>query len=87
MVAPLNDLEHRREWGGEPTDEHVRSWALDRTNDLALGYLDVHDRDRLVFGIHVLHGELSEDARRKLVNEVAWRADAWEAALTGADRR
>ena len=87
VVAPLNELEHRREWGGAPTAEHVRDWALDRTNDLALGYLDVHDRDRLVFGIHVLHGELSENARRRLVNEVAWRADAWEAAFTGADRR
>ena len=87
VIAPLNELEHRREWGGAPTAEHVRNWALDRTNDLALGYLDVHDRDRLVFGIHVLHGELSENARRRLVNEVAWRADAWEAALTGADRR
>ncbi len=87
MVAPLDDLEHRREWGGAPTAEHVRDWALDRTNELALGYLDVHNRDRLVFGIHVLHGELSENARRQLVNEVAWRADAWEAALTGADRR
>ena len=87
VVAPLVELEHRREWRGEPTAEHVRDWGLDRTNDLALGYLDVLERDRLVFGIHVLHGELSEKARRQLVNEVAWRADAWEAALTGADRR
>ena len=87
VVAPLDELEHRREWGGAPTAEHVRVWALDRTNDLPLGYLNVHERDRLVFGIQVLHGELSENARRQLVNEVAWRADAWEAALTGADRR
>lgn len=87
VVAPLDDLEHRREWGGAPTAENVRDWALDRTNDLALGYLEVDNRDRLVFGIRVLHGELSEKARRQLVNEVAWRADAWEAALTGADRR
>jgi hypothetical protein len=61
--------------------------ALDITNELALGYLDVHERDGLVFGNHVLHGELSENARRRLVEEVAWRADAWEAALTGVDRR
>ena len=60
---------------------------MDTTNDLALGYLDVHNRDGLVFGNHVLHGELSEYARRRLIEEVAWRADAWEAALTGADRR
>ena len=32
-------------------------------------------------------GELSESARRRLVEEVAWRADAWEVALAGADRR
>ena len=87
VVAPLDDLEHRREWGGAPTTEKVRDWALDRTNDLALGYMEVDTRDRLVFGIHVLHGELSENARRQLVNGVAWWADAWEAALTGADRR
>ena len=87
VVAPLGELEHRIGWGGEPTPDHVRDWALDTTNDLSLGYLDVHDRDGLVFGNHLLHGELSEVARRRLVEEVAWRADAWEAALTGADRR
>ena len=87
VIAPLAELQHRSEWHGDPTPEHVRTWALDETNDLALGYLDVHDRVRLVFGIHVLHGELSENARRHLLNEVAWRADAWEAALTGADRQ
>ena len=87
VVAKLKDLEHRGEWGGEPSAYHVRDWALDTTNDLALGYLDVDERDRLVFGNHVLHGELSENARQRLVEEVAWRADAWEAALTGADRR
>ena len=87
VVAPLDELEHRGGWGGAPTAAHVRDWALDTTNDLPLGYLDVHERDGLVFGNHVLHGELSESARRRLVEEVAWRADAWEAALTGADRR
>lgn len=87
VVASLDELEHRGEWGGEPTAAQVRDWALDTTNDLALGYLDVHERDGLVFGINVLHDELTENARRRLVEEVAWRADAWEAALTGADRR
>ena len=87
VVAPLNELEYRRSWGGEPTAEHVRDWALTITNDLSLGYLDVHARDGLVFGIHVLHGELTMQARRQLVEEVAWRADAWEASLTGEDRR
>ena len=86
-IAPLTKLEHRGGWGGAPTAANVRDWALDITNELALGYLDVHERDGLVFGNHVIHGELSENARRRLVEEVAWRADAWEAALTGVDRR
>jgi len=87
VVAPLDELEHRSAWCGAPTAGHVRDWALDTTNDLGLGYLDVHERDGLVFGNHVIHGDLSESARRRLVEDVAWRADAWEAALTGADRR
>jgi len=86
VVAALDDLQYRNEWGGEPTSDYVKDWALDVTNDLPLGYLDVHERDGLVFGIHVIHGELSARARQRLVEEVAWRADAWEAALTGADR-
>lgn len=85
-ISPLRDLEHRAGWGGAPTAERVRDWALDVTNDIALGYLDVHERDGLIFGIHVLHGKLSAEARIRLVQEVAWRADAWEAALTGEDR-
>jgi len=85
-VADLAHLEHRSAWAGVPTAAHVRDWALEVTNDLALGYLDVHDRDGLVFGNHLLHGNLSEQARRRLIEEVAWRADAWEATLTGADR-
>lgn len=87
VIAPLSELEHRDAWGGTPTAVHIRDWALDTTNDLTLGYLDVHERDGLVFGIHVLHGALSQSARRRLVEEVAWRADAWEAALTGKDLR
>ena len=86
VIASLEDLGFRSAWGGEPHLERVRGWALDTTNDLALGYLDVHPRDGLVFGIHVLHGALSENSRRHLVEEVAWRADVWEASLTGADR-
>jgi hypothetical protein len=87
VISPLEELEHRSEWGGTPTAAQVRDWALDTTSDLALGYLDVHERDGLVFCNHVVHGNLSENARRRLVEEVAWQADAWEAALTGADRR
>ena len=87
IVAPLNELEHRTEWGGAPTVENIRAWALQSTNELALGHLKVHERDGLVFGIHVLHGGMSDNSRKQLINEVAWRADAWEAALTGADLR
>jgi hypothetical protein len=87
VVAPLHELEHRTAWGGDATEARVGEWARDTTNDLALGYLDVHPRDGLVFGIHVVHGLLSEAARTRLLEEVAWRADVWEAALTGEDRR
>ena len=87
VIAPLDELEDRSEWGGEPLAENVQNWALDRTNELALGYLDVLDSEHLAFVIHVLHGSLSENTRHRLLNEVAWRADAWKTALTGADRR
>lgn len=86
VVAAIDDLGFRTAWGGHPNLDRVRDWALDATNELALGYLDVHERDGLAFGVHVLHGTLAEEARRRLVEEVAWRADVWEAALTGADR-
>ena len=86
VVAPITELGPRDEWG-EPTQENLYEWALKQNRKLPLGYLDVHDRDGLVFGIHVLHGELSKAVRRQLVAEVAWRADAREAALTGMDRR
>ena len=86
-VAPLHELEHRGEWEGAPTFGRVRAWAMDATTDLALGHLKVHMRDGLVFGIDVLHGDMPQKSRKRLINEVAWRADAWEAALTGEDRR
>ena len=70
-----------------PSAEDVQEWILDANNELPLGYLDLHERDGLVFGIHVLHGDLSRDARRRLLEEVGWRADAWEASLTGSDRQ
>lgn len=87
IVAPRDELEHRSEWGGAPTAENIRSWALKETNRLTLGHLAVHDRESLIFGVHVLHGDAPEGLRRQLIDEVAWRADAWEAALTGTDRR
>lgn len=87
VIAPIHQLSHRDTWNGAPTPESVRDWALDRTNDLDVGYLAVHPEDGLVFANHLLHGDLSPTARRRLIEEVAWRADSWEAALTGADRR
>jgi hypothetical protein len=86
VVAPLDKLEFRGASEGFLSAQRVPDWTLDATNDLSIGYLDVQEHDRLVFGIHVLHGELTKYARRRLLEEVAWRADVWEAALTGADR-
>ena len=87
IVAPLNELEHRSEWEGAPTFSRVRAWAMETTSELTLGHLKIRRRDGLVFGIDVLHGYMPQESRKQLINEVAWRADAWEAALTGADRR
>ncbi len=87
VSATLDGLSHRGVWDSSPSHEDVREWILDENNKLPLGYLDLHDRDGLVFGIHALHGDLSTDARRRLLEEVGWRADAWEASLTGADRQ
>jgi hypothetical protein len=86
VVACLDEVELRGASEGPLSAQGVRDWLLDETRDLPLGYLDVHEHDHLVFGIHVLHGELSKYARRRLLEEVAWRADVWEAALTGVDR-
>ena len=85
VSATLNRLGPRNGWGQPPSADDVREWILDANNELPLGYLDLHKRDGLVFGIHVLHGNLSADARRRLLEEVGWRADAWEASLTGTD--
>ena len=85
VAATLDRLAHRTGWGEPPSADDVREWILDANTELPLGYLDLHRSDGLVFGIHVLHGDLSTDARRRLLEEVGWRADAWEASLTGAD--
>ena len=86
VVADNPDrLANRGDWGSNPTWDAVREWTRSANRDLPLGYLDVHERDGLVFGIHALHGALSTNARRRLVEEVGWRADVWEASLTGTD--
>ena len=81
----LDNLGDRGDWGSKPSWDDVREWTLHANNDLPLGYLDVHKRDGLMFGIHALHGALSINARTRLVEEVGWRADVWEASLTGTD--
>lgn len=87
VVAPIAELRSRDEWGGPASRAGLREWLLNENRMLPLGYVALHDRDGLVFGIHVLHGGLSTAARRDLVTEVAWRTDLREAALTGTDRR
>lgn len=86
VAKELANLGHRGDWGSPPSRDGVKEWTHHANNDLPLGYLDVHKRDGLVFGIHVIHGALSFNARKRLVEEVAWRADAWEASLTGSDQ-
>ena len=86
VSATLDRVRQRTGWARPPSAEDVQEWLLDANNELPLGYLDLHQRDGLVFGIHVLHGKLSSDARRRLLEEVGWRADTWEASLTGSDR-
>ena len=87
VAAKLAGLGDRGDWGSPPSRSGVREWTRYANNDLQLGYLDLHKRDGLVFGIHVLHGALSIEGRRRLVEEVAWRADVWEALLTGTDEQ
>ena len=86
IVAPLKELEHRGECGGAPTVGHVRAWAMEMASELTLGNLKVRKRNGLVFRVDVLHGDMSGKSRKLLIDEVASRAAAWEAALRGADR-
>jgi len=85
-VAAFEDLPDRTEWGAQGVEsDKLRAWCARETSKLPLGYLDVHERDELVFGIHVLCGGITFAECRNLLSQVAWRADAWEAALTGQD--
>jgi hypothetical protein len=85
-VAQIEELPSHHRWDGDATHKDVRAWTHLKNNKFSLGYLDVHERDGLVFGIHIMHGTLSDTLKKSLVREVAHRADIWEAALTGQDR-
>ena len=86
LISPIQDLEPRSDWGEEPSSDDVREWAMLTSNGLTLGYVELDNTDNLIFGAHVLHGQLAEDAGEQLIGEVSSRADAWEASLTGVDR-
>ena len=85
VARTLEALGPREDWGGTPSSVGVRDWTRRTNNNLPLGYLEYRDDAGLVFGIHALHGALSSVARQRLIQEVAWRADVWEATLTGRD--
>ena len=71
IVAPLNELEHCSERAGALTVENIWTWGLQSTNELTLGHLKVPERYHLVFGIHVLQGDMTVNSRKQLINEVA----------------
>ena len=86
IVTPLDKIEPRDEWQGELTEEKVRRWANDRTTEFNLGYLNLNEDNHLVFGVDLLHGDISKESRELLIEETAWRADYWEELLTGQDQ-
>ncbi len=86
LIAPLELLPPRSEWNFRSIHDNVQAWALNATNDLSLGYLTVNSNDELVYGMDVICGNLPATSREQVIHEAAWRADMWEAALTGEDR-
>ena len=71
VSATPDILGHRTGWPQPLSAEDVQEWILDANNELPLGYLDLHDRDGLVFGIHVCtatcRGTPAEDSWKRLV--------------------
>lgn len=86
VVAKLASLKDRQEWHGELTIDAIRKWTQSENENLPIGYLAIQGRTKLIFGIHILFGKLTKEVRQQLITEVAWRADAWEALLTGTDQ-
>ena len=87
VVASLKDIENREEIGGEANIKNIRKWALDKTKDLPIGYFYFNSQNKLVYGNQLIHGNLSKNECKRLIEEVAWRADIWEAVLTGKDEQ
>ena len=86
IVTPLKGIEPRDEWREELTEEKVRDWANVQTTEFNLGYLNMNEKNHLVFGVDVLYGSISKASRKQLIEETAWRADYWEELLTGQDQ-
>lgn len=86
VVATLKSLKDRQEWHSEQKEDAIRKWTQSENENLPIGYLAIQGSTRLIFGIHILFGKLTKEVRRQLITEVAWRADAWEALLTGTDQ-
>ena len=55
------------------------------TDQMALGFLDVHNRDGLCYCARLGHGELTPEEAKRLLHTIAWRADVYEEALCGVD--
>jgi hypothetical protein len=82
-IAAVKDLPSGRRSPDGTTS--LQEWALDETELLSMGFIDVHKRDGLCFGERLAHGIWRPRAMADLIRTVAERADAYEAALTGRD--
>ena len=90
LVAPIATLDRllpSERWGRDraPTEDAVSQWALEQTQGFSLGYLDLHNRDGLCYGVRLGHGSWTTEDRARLIRLVAQRADRYEAALVGDD--
>ncbi|MDF1788861.1 MAG: hypothetical protein P1U82_23575, partial [Verrucomicrobiales bacterium] len=83
----FSELGKSSRWGEKSASEGVSEWCDAQNDVLSLGYLGVNDQEELYFAMHLIHGELAPAVFQRLVQEVAWRTDLWEANLTGEDRR
>ena len=87
VIASIKNLIEHEEFGGDPDPKRVKKWALEKTKDLSIGYICLNDQKELIYGNQLIHGGLSNDECKMLIEEVAWRADIWEAIHTGKDEQ